>query len=103
MPAPTTPTTHYDIESLSDDELVDLPVVCQVVGGRLRPVHPSTIYNGIAAGIYPPPMKTGVSNKPRAKGNRWRLGDWREVIRRRLEQSRAAAAAQTRDPAASAK
>jgi predicted DNA-binding transcriptional regulator AlpA len=82
-----------DLDALSDDTMIDLPVVCLVVGGPLSPVHPSTIYNGIAAGIYPRPMKTGVSDKPRAKGNRWRLGDWRDVLRKRLAQARARSAA----------
>jgi hypothetical protein len=41
-----------------DDEWLDIAAACAVIGGN-RPVHPSTFYRGVKAGIYPAPEKRG--------------------------------------------
>jgi predicted DNA-binding transcriptional regulator AlpA len=40
------------------DELLDLKTVCRLFGGS-KPIHPSTLYRGIATGRYPAPIKVG--------------------------------------------
>lgn len=51
-----------------DDEWLDIPAACAVIGGN-RPVHPSTYYRGVKAGIYPAPEKRG-RNISRVRGSK---------------------------------
>jgi hypothetical protein len=47
------------INQTSDgDEWLDMPATCAVIGGN-RPIHPSTYYRGVKAGLYPAPEKRG--------------------------------------------
>ena len=39
-----------------DDEFLTLAEVCAFFGGKGKPLHPSTLYRGIAAGRLPPPV-----------------------------------------------
>lgn len=47
-------------ESIPDYVLVDVPEACKLLGGS-RPLNPATYYRGVAAGIYPKPIKIGNS------------------------------------------
>jgi predicted DNA-binding transcriptional regulator AlpA len=53
-------------ESSTDpfDDLFDLAATCRFFGGS-KPIHPTTLYRGIHAGIYPAPAKMGPNL------NRW--------------------------------
>jgi hypothetical protein len=37
-----------------DDELLTVDEACAFIGGKSKPIDRSTLYRGIAAGIYPP-------------------------------------------------
>lgn len=56
------------------DELLDIAAACRFFGGS-KPIHPSTLYRGIAAGRYPKPANLGPNTR------RW--------IRRECEVARA--------------
>ena len=49
-------------------EFIDIKEACHVVGGEKSPIHPSTYYRGVKAGLYEPPVKVGPNisrvNKP---------------------------------------
>jgi hypothetical protein len=45
-----------------DEEWLDIPATCAVIGGT-RPVHPSTFYRGVKAGLYPAPEQRGLNIK----------------------------------------
>jgi hypothetical protein len=45
-------------QTSDDDEWLDVFATCAVIGGT-KPVHPSTFYRGVKAGIYPAPEKRG--------------------------------------------
>jgi predicted DNA-binding transcriptional regulator AlpA len=49
---------------LPDFDLMDLAATCRFFGGS-KPLHPSTLYRGIHAGLYPAPAKMGPNL------NRW--------------------------------
>lgn len=59
---------------LTDDDLVDEPTLCRILGGEHTPIHRSTLWRGIADGRYPKPLKVGPSI------NRWRVGEGRAVV-----------------------
>ena len=40
------------------DDKLDMRAVCRLIGGS-KPLHPSTLYRGIAANRYPKPVKVG--------------------------------------------
>jgi predicted DNA-binding transcriptional regulator AlpA len=47
--------------NFQDDDLVllDITEACRFFGGGSSPLHPTTLYKGIKAGKYPPPLKQG--------------------------------------------
>lgn len=47
-------------DDLSEYELIPIPEACRLLGGS-RPISAATLYRGIAAGIYPRPIKIGNS------------------------------------------
>jgi hypothetical protein len=58
------------MSDLPDDlDNVEIKEVCRMIGGDKKPVHNSTYYRGVKAGIYPPPdhPSPGISrvNRPR--------------------------------------
>ena len=57
----TSQTTHSAID---DEGLYDMAFVCRFFGGS-KPLHPATIYRGIAEGRYPRPVH------PSPNTNRW--------------------------------
>ena len=38
------------------DDFLDLKATCAFFGGMTSPIHPATLYRGIAAGRYPRPV-----------------------------------------------
>lgn len=56
-----------------DDVLMSLAETCRFFGGLDRPIHYSTLYRGIAAGRYPPPVRVGPNSV------RWLLSECRAV------------------------
>ena len=42
-------------------ELLDRATVCQLFGGS-KPIDPATLYRGIKAKRYPPPIKVGPNS-----------------------------------------
>jgi predicted DNA-binding transcriptional regulator AlpA len=76
-------TAHVD-----DDGFYDIEFVCAFFGGN-RPLHPATIYRGIAAGRYPRPVR------PSPNVNRW--------IGRELRAAKEAILAEPRAPLISPK
>lgn len=74
------------LAKLSDDDLVDEPTFCRIIGGDHTPIHRSSLWRGISAGRYPKPMKIGPGT------NRWRVGEGRAVLRRAAAERDGAAA-----------
>jgi hypothetical protein len=52
------------VSEIEDDGLYDIAFVCAFFGGN-KPLHPATIYRGIADGRYPRPAR------PSPNVNRW--------------------------------
>jgi hypothetical protein len=50
-------------------DFIDIGETCRTIGGVEKPVHPSTYYRGVKAGIYPPPdhPSPGISRVNRPK------------------------------------
>lgn len=66
---------EISLQTLADDDLVPSDVACRLIGGRLSPIDPSTLYRGVQAGRYPKPLKVGPST------NRWSVGELRACLR----------------------
>ena len=54
---------------MSESDWGTIKAACRVIGGSECPVHPSTYYRGVKAGIYPAPVRVspGVSRVPMRK------------------------------------
>jgi predicted DNA-binding transcriptional regulator AlpA len=63
----------------SDDDHLDISVVCAVMGGS-RPLHQGTIYRAVRAGEFPHPVKLGK------KTNRWLKAEVAGVIAKRISE-----------------
>lgn len=50
-------------------DLVDEATACRILGGDQSPIHRSTLWRGIRAGDFPPPLKIG------ARSNRWLVSE----------------------------
>jgi predicted DNA-binding transcriptional regulator AlpA len=50
-------------------DFITIKESCALIGGDKNPVHPSTYYRGVAAGIYPAPVHVapGLSRVVRAE------------------------------------
>jgi predicted DNA-binding transcriptional regulator AlpA len=57
-------------------DLVDVREACRTLGGVETPLDPSTFYRGIAAGIYPAPLKVS------RQSSRWRRSELLAVLDR---------------------
>jgi hypothetical protein len=55
-------TTDQIPQNDTDDDWLDIPAVCEFIGGR-RPINPSTFYRGVKAGRYSPPVQRGANIK----------------------------------------
>jgi predicted DNA-binding transcriptional regulator AlpA len=67
------------------EELLDTAAACRFLGGT-RPIHPSTLWRGVASGHFSPPIKLGPQIR------RWRRRDLQaDVDRAAAERSRNAA------------
>jgi len=62
--ASTSPVGSVPHPQIEDDGLYDIAFVCAYFGGS-KPLHPATIYRGIADGRYPRPAR------PSPNINRW--------------------------------
>lgn len=52
--------TQREAEHASQpDDLLDCRAACAFFGGAKKPLHPATLYRGIAAKRYPAPIKVG--------------------------------------------
>jgi predicted DNA-binding transcriptional regulator AlpA len=71
---------HREAEA---DALLDDDAACRFLGGT-KPIHPTTLYRGVKAGRFSPPIKIGPQT------NRW--------IRRELQADIDRLAAQRRPP-----
>ena len=60
---------------MPDHDLLDANAACQLIGGT-RPLHPSTLWRGVRAGIYPPPIKVSPNS------NRWKRPELVEAVQR---------------------
>jgi predicted DNA-binding transcriptional regulator AlpA len=63
-PLGATPSAPPDSITVEDNGFYDIDFVCKYFGGS-RPLHPATIYRGIAQGRYPRPVR------PSPNINRW--------------------------------
>ncbi len=59
-------------------DLLDIEAVRHFFGGT-RPLHAATVYRGIAAGVYPRPLRIS------ANCNRWLRNECEEALRRIIE------------------
>lgn len=62
--APVLPPPGDPVSQIEDDGFYDINFVCAFFGGS-KPLHPATIYRGIAHGRYPRPVR------PSPNINRW--------------------------------
>jgi predicted DNA-binding transcriptional regulator AlpA len=46
----------------SDEDLVKVPEACRIIGGRETPIHRSTLWRGVEARRYPPPIRVGAKS-----------------------------------------
>ena len=53
-------TNYPQTDEVGEYDLVDVPEACKLLGGS-RPINPATYYRGVAAGLYPRPIKIGNS------------------------------------------
>jgi predicted DNA-binding transcriptional regulator AlpA len=58
-----------------NDELLDKEATCRFFGGS-KPIDPSTLYRGIAAGRYPRPIRISPNI------SRWLKSECLEVVKR---------------------
>jgi predicted DNA-binding transcriptional regulator AlpA len=58
-----------------DDELLDVRGACRFIGGS-RPINPATLWRGVKAGRYSPPIKISV------QAVRWRRSELAADIER---------------------
>jgi predicted DNA-binding transcriptional regulator AlpA len=63
-----------------DDELVDAPEACRVLGGPRKPIHKTTLNRGVRSGRYPPPVEMGPQLR------RWIRGELRRCVRQLADQ-----------------
>jgi hypothetical protein len=61
-----------------DDEMMTQSATCAYFGGD-RPINPSTLYRGIAAGRYPPPIRIGPNT------SRWSRNQCRSARQKLME------------------
>ena len=45
-----------DVSESDVPELITIKEACADIGGKAKPVHPSTFYRGVRLGIYPAPV-----------------------------------------------
>jgi hypothetical protein len=62
-----------------DDVLLSQTETRTFFGGEHRPIHYSTLYRGIAAGRYPPPVRVGPNSV------RWLLSECRTARQKMME------------------
>jgi predicted DNA-binding transcriptional regulator AlpA len=65
----------------SDLTLLDRDEVCRLFGGPTKPINASTLYRGINAKKYPPPVKDGTRS-------RWLKSECEAVLRRLIAERR---------------
>jgi predicted DNA-binding transcriptional regulator AlpA len=58
----------------NSDDLVSLPIACEILGGRDTPLNPSTLYRGIKTGRFPAPLKIGPAT------SRWKRSELIAVV-----------------------
>jgi predicted DNA-binding transcriptional regulator AlpA len=75
------PEATHGTYSRSPDSLLDRRAVCELFGGT-KPINPSTLYRGIKAGRYPPPVKVGPGS------SRWLRAECEAVLRSMVEARR---------------
>ncbi|WP_202913263.1 helix-turn-helix transcriptional regulator [Acuticoccus sediminis] len=52
-----------------EDDLVTAKVACELIGGMMSPITPSTLYRGVKSGRFPAPLKLGAGT------SRWRRSE----------------------------
>jgi predicted DNA-binding transcriptional regulator AlpA len=66
--------------ALSDDEvMLTMTETCTFFGGPGRPIHPATLYRGVADSRYPRPVWIGPNSV------RWLLSECREARQRMID------------------
>lgn len=73
-------TETVPLAELKDDDLVGSDDARRILGGERTPISRATLDRGVAAEIFPRPMKIGATN-------RWRVG-WLRACLREAEQKR---------------
>ena len=63
---------------MQPDNHLDLRSVCRLIGGT-KPLHPATLYRGIAAKRYPKPIKVGPGS------SRWLRSEVEACLRQMKE------------------
>lgn len=53
-------TNSPSTDEIGEYDLIDVPEACKLLGGS-RPINAATYYRGVAAGLYPRPIKIGNS------------------------------------------
>lgn len=60
----------------NEEDLVNVDVACQIIGGKESPIAPATLYRGIKSGRFPSPLKLGPGTA------RWRRSELQAVVDR---------------------
>jgi hypothetical protein len=73
--------TMTDLSAVHDSEMMDVLATCIFFGGKDRPINPATLYRGIKANKFPPPVKVGGAS-------RWRRSECVECRDNKLVKER---------------
>jgi predicted DNA-binding transcriptional regulator AlpA len=66
-----------------DTELLDAEATCRLIGGT-TPINAATLYRGIKAGIYPPPVKVAPNI------SRWLRSELQAALEKRIADRKSA-------------
>lgn len=73
-------TARQTPAGMTDDEvMMTAAATCRFFGGPERPIHIATLYRGIAAGRYPPPVMIGPNSA------RWLLSECRKARQKAID------------------
>jgi predicted DNA-binding transcriptional regulator AlpA len=71
-------STQNEQPNTDELTLMDIGETCRFFGGSNSPLNPATLYRGIKAGKYPPPVKIGQGT------SRWVRGECENALRKMI-------------------
>lgn len=62
------------MDRTTEEDLVNVDIACQIIGGKNSPIAAATLYRGIKSGRFPSPLKLGPGTA------RWRRSELQAVL-----------------------